>query len=415
MAVKLAIEGGSPVRSEGWPAWPVHGETEERALLEALRSGAWGIGGSCVPRFEQRFAGLHSARHGIACCNGTIALEIALVAAGVRPGDEVITSPYTFMATALAILTVGAVPVFVDVEEGTHNIDPGRIEGAITEKTTALMPVHIGGRPCDMDRLLEIARRRGLFVVEDAAQGWLASWRDRPVGALGDAGTFSFQSSKNLSAGEGGTVLTNDEDLYRRAWSYHNCGRTPGGEWYEHSQAGLNYRMTELQAALLLAGLDRLAEQQDRRRAAMRALDEGLRAVDGLSLPDADERITGHACHIYMVRLDRGTTAAERMAVVRALQAEGIPAHPGYTMPLYKQSFFNWFAERPTGSGSLWGDVWGRRYSEMHLPLCQTLCDTTIWIKQDVLLAGPEQMRDVVEAFDKVLTSARTGRLPVPS
>ena len=413
MNQKLAIEGGTPVRTRPWPPWPRWGEAEWRALLDALESGKWGIGGTRVPEFESRFADLHDAGYAVACCNGTIAIQIALVAAGVKPGDEVITSPYTFMATALATLAVGAVPVFVDVEPGTHNLDPGQIEDAITERTAAILPVHIGGRPADMDRIPEIAAKHGLQVVEDAAQAWLGSWRGRGVGALGAAGTFSFQSSKNLTAGEGGVLLTDDEALYHRAWSYHNCGRNLGGAWYEHEHAGLNYRLSEFQGGLLLAALERFPEEQATRRAAMSALAEGLSGIAGVLVPDADERITGHGCHIFMVRIDEPAVVADRMAIVEALQAEGIPAHPGYTTPLYQQGFFDWYAERPSGGGgsTLLKDVLERPFASYQLPVCERLCRTTIWIKHDVLLAGPEEMPQVVDAFAKVMAAARERRL----
>ncbi|MBP7146287.1 MAG: DegT/DnrJ/EryC1/StrS family aminotransferase [Acidobacteria bacterium] len=412
MDQQLAISGGSPVRTRPWPKWPAWDENEERRLLGALGSGTWGIGGKLVPEFEEKYAALHEAKHGIACCNGTLALEIAMVAAGVRPGDEVITSPYTFMASALAALDIGAVPVLVDVQPGTHNIDPALIEDAITPRTAAIMPVHIGGRPCDMDDILEIAARRDLAVVEDACQAWTASWNGKPVGALGDAGAFSFQSSKNISAGEGGIILANDEGMFQRAWSYHNCGRTLGGAWYQHDYPGLNYRLTEFQAAVLLAQLERLPEAQARRRAAMAVLHRELAKIPGLLLPDDDPRVTAHACHIYMVRLDPREVPADKMSVVKALQAEGIPAHPGYTTPVNRQAFFEWYAERPTGGGPRWGEVWHRRYADQKLPVCEELCRTTIWVKQEILLAGPEEMGDVVEAFARVLDAARSGRLP---
>ncbi|WP_419857897.1 DegT/DnrJ/EryC1/StrS family aminotransferase [Candidatus Palauibacter irciniicola] len=381
MTDRLAIDGGTPVRTAPWPAWPRSGAAERRALTEVLESGRWGLGGGAVPELEARFAALHGAPYAVACCNGTMALQTALVAAGVQPGDEVITSPYSFVATAHAIRSLGAVPVFVDVESGTHNLDPARIEDAITERTTAVLPVHIGGRPADMDRVNEIAARRGLRVIEDAAQAWLASWRGRPVGTLGDAGAFSFQSSKNLTAGEGGMVLTDDEALHRRAWSWHDCGRDPRGSPHDHAAAGLNLRMTEFQAALLLAGLERLPAEQAIRRQAMDALAKGLAEIDGLRTPDRDERITAHGCHIFMVRLDGSVLVANRRKdrdkgwVIAALRAEGIPAHPGYTTPL-----------------------------ERALPVCERLCRTTIWIKHQVLLAGAAQMQDVVNAFGKVLT-----------
>ncbi|MCY3699009.1 MAG: DegT/DnrJ/EryC1/StrS family aminotransferase [Gemmatimonadetes bacterium] len=378
MTGRLAIDGGTPVRTAPWPAWPRSGAAERRALTEVLESGRWGLGGGVVPELEARFAALHGARYAVACCNGTMALQAALVAAGVQPGDEVITSPYSFAATAHAIRSLGAVPAFADVAVGTHNLDPARIEDAITERTTAILPVHIGGRPTDMDRVNEIAARRGLRVVEDAAQACLAGWRGRAVGTLGDAGAFSFQSSKNLTAGEGGMVLTDDESVYRSAGSWHDCGREPGGSPHEHAAVGLNLRMTEFQAALVLAGLERLPAEQAIRRQAMDALAKGLDDIDGLRTPDPDERITAHGCHIFMVRLDESRMAADRRdkhRAIEALRAEGIPAHPGYGTPLQRG-----------------------------LPVCEALCRTTIWIKHQVLLAGAAQMQDVVDAFAKVLT-----------
>ncbi len=411
MAEKLALHGGAPVRTRPWPKWPVFDRRDEEALLTTLRSGAWGIGGKKAGEFACRFSELHQARFGVTCCNGTVAIQIALVAAGVKAGDEVIMPPYTFLATALAAVEIGAVPVFVDVEPGTHNIDPAQIEDAITDRTTAILPVHIGGRPADMDRISEIARRRKLVVIEDAAQAWGAAWRGRPVGAIGEAGTFSFQSSKNLTAGEGGIVLTNDEALFQRAWSYHNCGRTLGGAWYQHDHAGMNFRMTEWQAAVLLVGLERLPEQQERRRRAMAALDRELAQVPGLLLPDEDEGVTTHAGHLYMVRLDPREIPASKPDFIKALQAEGIPVGPGYTTPLYRQGFWKWFEERPTGGGKLWKEIVRVPFDRYSLPVCEALCDTTVWVKQDVLLAGPDDMGDVASAFAKVAAAARDGKL----
>ncbi|WP_420637046.1 DegT/DnrJ/EryC1/StrS family aminotransferase [Candidatus Palauibacter sp.] len=375
----LAIEGGPAVRTAPWPSWPRWGAAERRALLEVLESGRWGRGGRAVPEIEARFAALHGARYAVACCNGTVAIQLGLIAAGVRPGDDVITSPYSFVATAHAARALGAVPVFVDVEPGTHNLDPELIEAAITERTTAILPVHIGGRPADMDRVNEIAARCGLRVVEDAGQAWLAGWRGRRVGTLGQAGAFSFQSSKNLTAGEGGMLLTNDEALYRRAWSWHDCGRDPEGAPHEYAPAGLNLRMTEFQAAILCYGLERLPTEQAIRRQAMDTLSTGLTGVDGVLVPGPDERITSHGCHIFMVRLDESGTEVDRNWVIEALRAEGVPVHPGYTTPLQRG-----------------------------LPVCEALCRTTIWIKHEVLLGGAAEMRDVVNAFAKVLSAART-------
>jgi dTDP-4-amino-4,6-dideoxygalactose transaminase len=248
-------------------------------------------------------------------------------------------------------------------------------------------------------------------VVEDACQAWGAEWRGQRVGAIGDAGTFSFQSSKNFASGEGGIILTNDEAVFQAAWSYHNCGRKLGGEWYQHATAGFNYRLSEFQAAVLLAGLKRLPEQQRTRQAALARLQKDLAGFEGLLVPDEDERVTSHACHIFMVRLDRAVYPGDKMPIIRALQAEGLPAHPGYTVPLHKQDFWGWFAERPTGGGNLWKDVFPKAYSDYDLPVCDELCASTIWVKQDVLLSGADEMGDVVAAFDKVLSAARRGEI----
>ncbi len=412
MSEKLAMSGGTPVRSKGWPSWPVWDETNEQAVVAAIRSGKWGVGGSRVPEIERLWAERHQAKYGVACCNGTIALQIALVAVGVEAGDEVITTPYTFMATSMAALALGAVPVFVDVEPGTHNIDPELIEDAITPRTKAIYPVHIGGRPANMDRILEIAKKHSLVVVEDAAQAWMAAWNGRPVGALGDAGIFSCQSSKNFAAGEGGLLLTNDDAVYQRAWSYHNCGRKLGGEWYEHVLPGLNYRLSELQAAMLVSSMDRFVVQQKTRQAALAALDEKLQGIPGILTPDRDERVSSHACHIYMVRLDRQLISTDSKRFAAAVQAEGLPGHPGYTVPLYKQGFWEWFGQRATGQGGCWNDVWPRPYASYDLPVCEELCASTLWIKQDVLLAGPDEMDDVAAIIAKAAEAARKGEIP---
>src|SRR5579883_1099393 len=206
---KLAIEGGAAVRTAPWPAWPVWDAREEGALLEVLRSGHWGmIDGEKVQQLERAWAELHRAKHCVAVVNGTAALEIALRALEVGPGDEVILPPYTFIATASAALLVGAVPIFADVDPETYELDPSAVEAAITPRTRAIVPVHVGGCPPDLDGILAIAEKHGARVLEDAAQAHGAAWKGRPVGTLGDLGTFSFQASKNVNAGEGGAIVT---------------------------------------------------------------------------------------------------------------------------------------------------------------------------------------------------------------
>src|SRR5687768_37628 len=229
MSNTLALLGGTPTRSKPFPTWPIFGREEEDGVLRALRSAKWGkLDGGEVKRFEERFAAYCGAKHGIAVVNGTISLRIALMAAGIEAGDEVIIPPYTFFATASAVVEANATPVFVDIDRATFNIDPVAIEAAITKRTRAIIPVHLGGLPCDMDAIMAIAQRHGLVVIEDAAHAHGSAYKGRRVGSLGHMGSFSFQSSKNLTSGEGGIVTTNDDVLADRCCSIHNCGRIAG-------------------------------------------------------------------------------------------------------------------------------------------------------------------------------------------
>lgn len=228
---KLAIFGGTPVRTESFPQWPIFDQLEERLILEVVRSGKWGgTGRVMLPELEEKFAAVHQAKHAISVVNGTVGITVALQAAGVQPGDEVIMPPYTFIATATSALMFGAIPVFVDVEENTMQLDPEKVEAAITPRTKAIVTVHIGGAPGNLTRLKEIAAKHNLRLLEDSAQAVGAQWEHAGVGAIGDLGTFSFQSSKNINAGEGGMILTNDDRLADLAWSYANVGRIREGD-----------------------------------------------------------------------------------------------------------------------------------------------------------------------------------------
>lgn len=329
----LAINGGTPVRTAPFLGWPVFGREEEEALLAALRSGAWGsIDGTYVKRLEVEFAELQAARHGVACVNGTMALSVALKALGIGPGDEVLVPPYTFIATASAALMIGAIPVFVDVELDTLLIDPTLIDAAVTPRTKAIIPVHHGGSPVDMDGVMAAARRHGLKVVEDAAQAHGAAWRGTPVGAIGDVGTFSFQSSKPINAGEGGMMLTNDDEVDELLWSYRNVGRRRGGEWYEHVRLGWNLRMTEFQAAVLLEQMKRMPAQQAHRTAAAAYLSERLLEIPGVVPLRVPDGVTAHSWYTYHWRW-RGEPdgGLQKLAFAEALRAEGVPVFHGYT------------------------------------------------------------------------------------
>ncbi|MEP6756050.1 MAG: DegT/DnrJ/EryC1/StrS family aminotransferase, partial [Chthonomonadales bacterium] len=297
---KLAIDGGNRTRTNPWPTWPIYDTLEEQALLETLHSGNWwSVEGKKVAEFEAKFSAFMGAEHGTCVTNGSAAIEVALRALGIGCGDEVLVPPYTFVATASSVLAMGATPIFVDVEPGSLNIDPNRLEEAITPRTKAIIPVHIGGRPADMDGVLKVANKRGLAVLEDAAQAHGAEWNGRRVGALGDCGTFSFQASKNLNSGEGGIVLSNDKALADNIWSVANVGRRREGVWYEHATLGSNYRLTEFQAAILLAQMTRLPGQIARRSVAAAALNEMLTQIPGIQTLATDPRVTVNAWHLY--------------------------------------------------------------------------------------------------------------------
>jgi dTDP-4-amino-4,6-dideoxygalactose transaminase len=390
---KLAIDGGSPVRARPFPEWPVFDQAEIDAVTEVVRSGAWGeLAGTRVHEFERAFAAYQQARHGVCVVNGTAALQIALRALGVRAGDEVITTSYTFIATPNAALSLGAKPVFVDIDPDTFLLDPARIEEAITDRTRAIVPVHLFGAACDMDAILEIARRRGLAVLEDACQAWGAEWNGRRVGALGDLGAFSFQSSKNINAGEGGILVTNDDALEDLAWSLHNVGRRRGGEWYEHVRVGWNYRMTEFQAAILLAQFARLPAQAAVRAANARYLSECLARVPGIRPPKVDPRVTAHAWHVFLLRYDgEAFGGMTRDAFLDALRAEGIPCGPGYFPLTQSEAIIQGFEEIGATEGP------------RPCPISERVARReAVYLTQNLLLGAHEDMDSIVEAVTKI-------------
>ncbi len=394
---KLAIEGGAPIRTASFPAWPVHDQREIDALVRVAQSGAWGeLDGTQVTQFEQEFADFQQARHGICVVNGTAALEIIIRGLGLRHGDEVITSAYTFIATPNAALQVGAAPILVDIEPDTYLIDPAKIEEAITPRTKAIMPVHLTGSVADMDAIMDIGTRYGLPVIEDACQAWGAEWRGQRVGAIGAAGTFSFQSSKNMTAGEGGIIITNDDDLSEVIWSLHNVGRRRGGEWYEHVRVGWNCRMTEWQAAVLRVQLQRLPGQTATRDRNARYLTEHLSGIEGIRPMRRDARVTAHAWHTYNFRYDSSAFGGlHRDDFVRALHAEGIPCERGY-LPLTSSEAI---AE---GLKALGAPVPGA------CPVAERACATEgVLFKQNMLLGTQEDMDSIIQAIGKIQRAKR--------
>ncbi|MDQ3657905.1 MAG: DegT/DnrJ/EryC1/StrS family aminotransferase [Chloroflexota bacterium] len=395
MPEHLAIDGGTPVRTLAFPSWPVWGDRERALLLEALDSGTWGeLSGDKVQALEDRFAAFQHALFALAVPNGTQALEVGFQALGIGPSDEVITTAYTFIATASAIFAVGAKPVFVDIDPRTNLIDPSLIESAITSRTRAIVPVHIGGQPCDLDGLLEVARTHGLPVVEDAAQAVGAEWKGTRVGAIGDLGAFSFQESKNLSGGEGGAIVTNRQELHELAWSLHNCGRGPASGTFDFERMGGNYRMTELTGALLLAQLERLDGQMAVRDRNAALLTDGLAEITGLTPTLIDERVTGHAWHLYQIRYDAAAFGGRsREDFIAALNAEGIPASAGY-VPLTSIDAIRTALRDRFGESAL-RDIGP-------VPHAEAAGGDTIWLHQTTLLGSDDDTADILTACRKV-------------
>lgn len=401
-----ALLGGTPVRTTSFPAWPIIDAQDESAWIDALRSRRWYRGdGSRVTQFEDAYAQLTGARHCIATANGTSALFAALAALDVGPGDEVILPPYTFVATLNVILLQHALPVFVDSDPATFQIDARKVEDAITDRTVALLPVHLGGNPADLDSLLEIARRRRIRLVEDACQAHLASWRQRHVGSWGDAGCFSFQASKNLNCGEGGAILTQDPDLAERCYAFHNNGRgrgTPGAHHTELQGRGANLRLTEAQAALLTSQMTRLQAQAEIREQNARHLTHQLREIPGILPAAAYPGCTRNAYHLYMFRYQPDAFAGlSRDAFLKALRAEGIPCSPGYS-PLNRQTFLRDAlqsrAYRRLYPAALL-DSWSERNA---CPANDQLCREAVWFTQTMFLGPRSDMDQIADAIRKI-------------
>ncbi len=425
---KLALLGGEPTRTEPWPRWPVSDEREERGVLKVLRSGNWwrhsyGQGvelaeseessQSTVARFQRAFARAHDCECGICAANGTVTLEIALRAAGIKPGDEVIVPAYTYVATATAPLMVGAIPIFVDIEADTYNMDPRRVAEAITEHTRAIIPVHFGGQPCDMDAINTLARTHDVEVIEDAAHAHGSCYQGRKCGSLAELGSFSFQASKNMTAGEGGIITTNNATYADTCEMLVWAGRKRGHPWYRHFVLASNSRMTEFQGAILLAQLERLEEHLNRRMTNGLLLNELLEEVEGIDPLTVLPSTTAHSFHIYMFRYrPEAFAGVDKHRFVEALHAEGIGgAFAGYAAPLYANPMF---LDKAFLGGGWPVDEFehGRRidyaWFAERCPVSERACATeAVWIPQTMLLADAAAMYHIATAIKKIQVRAR--------
>ncbi len=403
---KLAINGGPKVidRQLGRD-WPIHGDTERENLMEVLESGRWWRGGgdaetSRVAQFEKAFAELQDAEHGVAITNGTQALECALKAIGIQPGDEVICPAATFVATATACILVNAIPIIVDIDPSNYQIDPEAVEAAITQRTVGIMPVHYGGYPADMAALKQIADRHGLWIIEDAAHAHGSTWNGQGCGSIGDIGSFSLQMGKTLTAGEGGICLTNDDELAQKLYSYHHIGRFEGRPFYEHHIVASNLRMTEWQAAVLLGGVERLEEQAEIRDRNAKHLEAGLREIDGVSPIERADWVTRWNFYFYHFKFNSEQFGGiDKSTFQEALGAEGLSTGTGHLAPIQKNPLFT---ERNWGP-ACFGDNEVPDYEVMDTPECERIYEEEgVSMTHRLFLGGTEDMDLMLEAIQKV-------------
>lgn len=422
---KLAILGGTPVRTKPYPEWPVVDRRDVEAVTTVIESGQWGgspYPGSQTVAFANKFAAMQGGSFAVPMVNGTVTMEVALRAVDIGWGDEVIVPAYTFQATATAPMAAGAIPVIVDIDPNTYCIDPVAIEKAITEKTKAIIPVHLGAQMADLDAIMAIAERHNLIVIEDCAHAHGAEWNGRGAGTIGHFGSFSFQSSKILTTGEGGILLCRTLELAERAASIINCGRPTRLQAPEPTLAnnglsqmvrglmdmsdcervstlGTNYRMTEIQAALGNVALERFPEQVAQREAMVNYLEERLAKVPGVHLLKRDPRHTRRSFYKYIFAIEPKVFGAKHDAVCLALYIEGIPCWNGYPA-MHRYDLFQPQRSRlpvPSAFPQYFD------FKAMSFPEAERASEReAIWLDESMFRDGKQGIDDVVTAIAKI-------------
>jgi perosamine synthetase len=402
----LALLGGNPLRTKPWPTWPIwNPETDEKRLLEVIRSGVWSRA-SMVSEFEEKWAATVGAKRCLSVVNGTNALIAALAQFDIRGGDEVLVPAYTFIGTVAPVLATGAMPVFVDIERDTFQMDPAKIEARITPRTRAIIPVHILGLPVD------IARKHNLVVIEDACQAHMAEINHRKVGTLGDAGCFSFQNSKNLAIGEAGAIVSNDDAFMDRCFSYHNYGNPYGtvsgvigiGTLIQ----GTKLRLSEYQAAIGLAQLERLDQQTTLRNENAAYLKAKIEKIPGILPYRLYDEVTRAAYHLFPFRYQpEAFKGLPREQFLKALNAEGIPCLGGYA-PLNKMPYLNDAFQSKNYRKMYPKEMlnYNRYLENNHCPANDKLCQEAVWLTQNMLLGSRSDMDDIANAIGKIHSQA---------
>lgn len=403
---KLALFGGNRVRTKPFPSYPFFDEREVKAVEEVVRSGNWGgypSPNKKAKEFAEKFAAYCGAKYGICAANGTVTLEVALKAAGIKAYDEVIVPPFTWIATAQAPAYINAVPIFADIDPETYCIDPERIKEQITDRTRAIIPVHLACSVADMDAIMEIAEKHNLIVIEDCAHAHGARWRGKHVGTIGHFGSFSFQSSKLITAGEGGIILTNDKEYEEKCQSLVNCGRKePGYDSYQGNVFGYNYRITEFQAAILIVQLSRLDEHTGLREKNVNYFVEQIKDIEGLKPLKRDPRITTFACYQFILRYNPdGFKGVSRDKFALALNAEGIPVDPYFYTPIYDRAIFPLNAEEFPAIKERYGSRISRE--QVNCPCAEKAAyQEALWFHYPLFMGNKEDIDDIVEAIVKI-------------
>jgi len=404
-ASKLAILGGEPVRkNKSWPNWPYWDENVIDSVVKTTKSRIWcriQSGSGTVPTFEKKFAQLMGAKFCVATGSGTQALHTCVEALGIGPGDEVITSPYTDPGTIASILSARALPVLADLDRESYQLDPDDVERRITENTKAIMPVHIMGQPCHIDRIMEIAQKHNLRVIEDAAQAHLAEYKGKKLGTIGDLGCFSFQSSKTIACGEGGAIIGNDEELMDKCYTVHNHGTSRRGRT---EVAGPKYRMNEFEAAVLLGQLPGVEERFARRNENAAYLTSRIKDIPGIVPQKLYEGTASGSFYIYaMTYRKEHFNNADRTKFLKALRAEGVSLDGYIGQGLHKEPWIEHILNSKVYQKMFAPERLQRYRQENRCPNCDQVCQEMVMIwATGPLLGSKEDMDDIADAIVKV-------------
>ncbi len=398
---ELAINGGIKVKSKPFPKWPQSTERELELINDVVTSGNWWrMTGDKVETFEEKFAKQHEVKYCLGVTNGTHAIELALATLGIGRGDEVIVPAVTFISTGSSVIYSNATPVLVDIETDTFCMSPETFENAITKRTKAVIPVHMAGHTCDMEKICAIAKKHNIKVIEDAAHGHGGECNNKKIGSFGDCAIFSFQNGKIMTCGEGGALITNDEEIYKKAYLIHGVGRPKNDRVYEHSILGSNYRMNEFQGAILIAQMERLNEMNKRRHENALLLDNYLSDVEGITPQGYRSYETLITHYMYMFYYNENAfNGLSRKKFVDSLIAEGVPAF--ICFPVLSDTKF--FKDQNFENRIDYYNI----EKEADLTNARKIAEQVVWLPHFTLLGDAQDVIEIANAIKKIQKAVR--------